>query len=128
MEMKELFLKNPEYMLVFADEQEALKEAFTQATKHIQQKFVKVLRDKLLEKGYNFSSLSSYESEYPEGFAFGTSCGLLSFPDNISIKVKIFAGHSINCKELFSYGFFLRTTLVNGQRKANILKISKCYS
>lgn len=70
MEMKELFLKNPEYMLVFRDEQ----EAFTQATKHIQQKFVKVLRDKLLEKGYNFSSLSSYESEYPEGFEFGTSC------------------------------------------------------
>ena len=73
-EMKELFLKNPEYMLVFRDEQEALQEAFTQTTKHIQQKFVKVLRDKLLEKGYNFSSLSSYESKYPEGFEFGTSC------------------------------------------------------
>ena len=72
-------------MLVFRDEQ----EAFTQATKHIQQKFVKVLRDKLLEKGYNFSSLSSYESEYPEGFEFETSCGLLSFPDNISIKVEV---------------------------------------
>ena len=72
MEMKELFLKNPEYMLVLAEE--ALKEAFTQATKHIQQKFVIMLTNKLREKGYNFSSLSFYESEYPEGFEFGTSC------------------------------------------------------
>ena len=107
MEIKELFLKNPEYMLVFAEEQEALQEAFTQATKHIQQKFLIMLANKLREKGYNFPSLDFDDSNE---FDFGTECVLLSCPGDISISMEIWSGNSIFIDKDdagLDYGFLL---------------------
>ena len=50
MEIKELFLKNPEYMLVFADEQ----EAFKQAKQELDNKIFDGLKEKFKVHKYNF--------------------------------------------------------------------------
>lgn len=102
--MKEMFLKNPEYMLVFAEEQEALQEAFTQATKHIQQKFVRMLAHKLREKGYNLPSL---DFGYSNEFDFAAECDVLSVSENIAIKMTIGSEGTLNDEEPFWYGFWI---------------------
>ena len=109
MELKELFLKTPEYMLVFAEEQEALEEAFTQATKHIQQKFVIMLANKLREKGYNLLELPDFDDS--NEFDFGAECVLLSCPEDVSISMEIWGGNSIFIDKDdagLAYGFLLK--------------------
>ena len=105
MEMKELFLENPKRIQAFADAQ----EAFEQATKHIQQKFVIMLANKLREKGYHSLELPDFDDS--NDFNFGAECALLSCPGDISISIQIWSGASIIIEkddaETLSYGFAL---------------------